>query len=196
MRRQPAVTVVLLLASILVPANRGIAESDGAPRQWAVPMGGSEPRRFHQVSEGLYRGGQLSRAGAAQVRAAGVNTVVSLRLLDRDAKFIPHYGLNYVHIPFNVWQPDEDQVVQFLRVVADVDRQPVYVYCYHGADRTGMMCAVYRIVVQGWSKEEAIYEMTEGPFDYHDKYTQVVQFVRDMDVERIRSRAGLGEGRD
>lgn len=37
----------------------------------------------------------------------------------------------------------------------------------HGSDRTGTMCALYRIAVQGWSKEDAIREMTAGGFGFH-----------------------------
>jgi protein tyrosine phosphatase (PTP) superfamily phosphohydrolase (DUF442 family) len=183
--------LILLLARTSVPVSGGGVEPDPAAHQWASSMGVSEPRRFYQVSEELYRGGHVTRAGAEQLRCAGINTVVSLRLVGRDEKFITRAGLNYVHIPFKVRQPDEDQVVQFLRIVANSNCQPVYVCCYHGSDRTGMMCAVYRVVVQGWTKEEALCEMTEGPFDYHSKYKEVVQFVRDMDVDRIKRRAGL-----
>jgi protein tyrosine phosphatase (PTP) superfamily phosphohydrolase (DUF442 family) len=191
MHRKHLLVLVLLLTGTFAPVSGGVVEPDSAAHQWATPMGVSEPRRFYQVSEELYRGGRVTHAGAEQLRCAGINTVVNLRLVGREEKPLTCAGLNYVHIPFKVRQPDEDQVVQFLRVVANSNCQPVYVHCTHGSDRTGMMCAVYRVVVQGWTKEEALCEMTEGPFDYHTKYREIVQFVRDMDVDRIKRRAGL-----
>jgi tyrosine-protein phosphatase SIW14 len=181
----------LLLAGILLPASGGTVEPGSAARQWAAPVSVSEPTNVYKVSDALYRGGRVSRAGAVQLRCLGINTVVSLRLVGRDSRYVTRAGLNCVHIPFKAWQPDEDQVVEFLRIVTNRECQPVYVCCKFGADRTGMMSAIYRVVVQGWSKEEAICEMTEGPFGYHPIWKKVVQFVRDMDVERIRCRAGL-----
>jgi tyrosine-protein phosphatase SIW14 len=35
----------------------------------------------------------------------------------------------------------------------------VYVHCLHGEDRTGMVCAYWRVKVDGWPVEKAIEEM-------------------------------------
>ena len=43
--------------------------------------------------------------------------------------------------------------------MADPAKRPVFVHCKHGADRTGTMVAFYRILFEGWSKDEAIREM-------------------------------------
>ena len=67
------------------------------------------------------------------------------------------------------------------------------VHCWHGADRTGMMCAVYRLAVEGWTKEEAIEELTEGGYGFHSVWKNIVPYVRDLDVERLREKAGLAE---
>jgi tyrosine-protein phosphatase SIW14 len=185
-RRKFVPILVLAFLSLFTPIHSGAVEPETTGHQWAAAINVAEPQNVHKVSDQLYRGGEVSRAGAEQLRCLGINTAVSLRLVGRDSRYITREGLNYVHIPVKAWQPNEDEVVQFLRVAVDPKCQPVYVYCHHGSDRTGMMCAVYRVVVQGWSKEEAICEMTEGPFGYHPIWKKVVQFVRDMDVERIR----------
>jgi len=69
-------------------------------------------------------------------------------------------------------------------------RTPVFFHCKHGADRTGTMCAVYRIAVCGWSKDEAIAEMTQGGFGYHTVWTNLIKFIRKLDVEDVKRRAG------
>jgi protein tyrosine phosphatase (PTP) superfamily phosphohydrolase (DUF442 family) len=193
MKRLHAVLFALLLASVFGPAIGGAAEPSLAARKWAVFVGVSEPQNLYWVSDQLYRGGHVSRAGAAQLRCLGMNTVVSLRVIGRDSRYITRAGLNYVHIPSKAWQPDEDQVVAFLRIVTNPNCQPVYLYCYHGSDRTGMMSAAYRVVVQGWTKEEALCEMTAGPFGFNPRWQELVEFVCDMDVERIRCRVGLAD---
>lgn len=81
---------------------------------------------------------------------------------------------------------EEDEAVDFLSVVRDPARQPVFVHCQHGADRTGMNVAIYRIVEQGWSKEDAITEMTSGGFGYHPIWTELVEYVEALDVEGLR----------
>jgi len=32
---------------------------------------------------------------------------------------------------------------------------PTLVHCLHGNDRTGVLCAFYRVLVQGWSRARA-----------------------------------------
>lgn len=193
MKRTQATLLMLVLGSVLTPANGGTAEPTLVTRDWAVFVGVCEPRNVFRITDQLYRGGHVSRAGAAQLRCLGINTVVSLRIIGRDSRYITRASLNYVHIPSKAWQPDEDQVVAFLRIATNPNCQPVYLYCFHGSDRTGMMSAAYRVAVQGWSKEEAICEMTAGPFGFNPRWQELVQFVRDMDVERIRCRIGLAE---
>ena len=92
--------------------------------------------------------------------------------------------------------PDEhlnegSDVVHFLRIVTDENRRPVFVHCMHGADRTGTMCAAYRVAVDGWTKRQAIDEMTQGGFGFHSIWSNLPKLIENLDVEKIRVKAGL-----
>jgi hypothetical protein len=89
------------------------------------------------------------------------------------------------------WHPEEKEAVRFLQIVTNPRRTPVLVHCQHGADRTGTLVALYRVAVQGWSKEEALREMTEGGFGYHEVWVNLPPWFRDLDIEEIKGRAGL-----
>ena len=47
------------------------------------------------------------------------------------------------------------------------------------------------MVVEGWSKEDALFEMTEGPYDYNPRWKKLARFVETMDVDKLREAAGL-----
>ena len=51
--------------------------------------------------------------------------------------------------------------------------------------------AIYRIAVEGWSKDEAIAEMTRGGFGFHEIWKNLVEYVRELDVERLKREAGI-----
>ena len=134
-----------------------------------------------------------------ELKKLGIKTVVNLRLLHSDRDEIEKSGvgeqaLRYVHIPMAAWDAEEDEIVQFLRIVADAERTPVFVHCQHGADRTGTMVAAYRIVVQGWPKERAITEMRDGPFGFHEIWTGLPGFLRQMDVDGLRKKMHTQRG--
>ena len=92
----------------------------------------------------------------------GIKTIINLRSFHSDRDEIGQAALAYEHIYMKAWHPEEKEVVRLLKIVTDPKRTPVLVHCQHGADRTGTMVAVYRIAVQGWSKAEAIRELTQG----------------------------------
>ncbi len=114
-----------------------------------------------------------------------------LRLTYSDTDEIAGTGLGEVHIRVEAWDADEDEVVRFLEVATDPERQPVFVHCRHGADRTGMMCAIYRMVVCGWDRKDAIGEMTGGDFGYHRIWKDIVRYLERVEVEKFRREASV-----
>jgi len=61
----------------------------------------------------------------------------------------------------------------------------------HGADRTGTMCALYRIAVQGWPKKGALKEMTDGGYRFNAAFQNLLKWINALDIEQIRKRAGI-----
>ena len=53
------------------------------------------------------------------------------------------------------------------------------------------MCAIYRIAVQGWTKDEAIREMTEGGYGFHEVWENLIDFIQALDVDAVRAKAGI-----
>lgn len=116
----------------------------------------------------------------------GIKTVVNLRAFHDDADILKDTGLTYVRIEFKTWHPEVEDIVRLLSIVTDSNKTPVFVHCQHGADRTGTMCAVYRIVVCGWNKKDAIEEMTRGGYGFHALWSNLIKFIQELDVEGIR----------
>jgi protein tyrosine phosphatase (PTP) superfamily phosphohydrolase (DUF442 family) len=124
----------------------------------------------------------------------GIKTIVNLRSVNSDSDEIKGTGLGYVHIHTKAWHVEEAEAVEFLQIVSDPDRVPVLVHCSFGSDRTGTMCAVYRIAVQGWSKEEAIREMTQGGFGFRRVWSNLPTWIGTLDIDEIRTQAGIDQG--
>jgi protein tyrosine/serine phosphatase len=169
------------------------AADDAPPRRyvWATEFDGPGLANAHRVSRDLLRGAQPGRLGMRTLHGMGVTTIINLRAVHSDRDEIGKLPLKYHHISVKAWHAEDEDVIDFLRIVGDRKNLPAFVHCQFGADRTGMMCAAYRIVIQGWPKEEAISEMVDGGFDYHPIWKGLLEYLREMDVERIRKEAGL-----
>jgi len=132
------------------------------PKKEAQPIALEGVSNLYRVSDELYRSDQPDSLGMRNLKKLGVRTIINLRSFHSDRDEIGETGLAYEHIYMKTWHPEDKEAVRFLQIVTDPRRTPVLVHCQYGADRTGAMIAIYRIAVQGWSKEEAIREMTEG----------------------------------
>ncbi len=55
--------------------------------------------------------------------------------------------------------------------------QKVFVHCYYGRDRTGVMVAAYRMAQQHWTPDQAVAEMDSFGFHYH-LYPAMKSYVR------------------
>lgn len=178
------------MAMILLPAMTA-AGSEDRPEKWAEPVILEGVPNLHRINDQLYRSAQPTAAGMANLKKLGIKTIVSLRTFHSDRDEIWNTGLEYEHIYMKAWHPEAEDVVRFLRLVGDSARTPILVHCQHGADRTGVMSAIYRVAVQGWSKEEAIREMVEGGFNYHELWINIPPWIRKLDIGKIREEAAL-----
>jgi uncharacterized protein (TIGR01244 family) len=167
------------------------AGTQRAHDKWAERLELPGVPNLHKVSEDLYRGAQPTAEGMKQLEKLGVKTVVNLRSVRSDRDEIKDTGLACEHINMTTWDPETKDVVRFLQIVADSSRTPVFVHCRHGADRTGTVCAIYRIALQGWSKDEAIEEMTKGGFGFHSIWQNLADYVRELDIDEIKHSASL-----
>ncbi|HZS41852.1 MAG TPA: tyrosine-protein phosphatase [Polyangia bacterium] len=161
------------------------------PVEWAVPVEKPGLPNLHRVTGWLYRGAQPTDAGMRALAEMGIRTVVDLRAWHSDEKLIAGTGLALVHIPIHTNAPHVEQVIEFLRVAADPARRPIFVHCQHGADRTGMMMAMFRIAALGWTREAAIAEMRDGGFGFHAIWQNLIDFILKADLALIQKSAKL-----
>lgn len=161
------------------------------PPEWAEPLKLVGVPNLHRVSEDLYRSAQPTKKGMIHLKALGIETIVNLRSFHSEGDEIGETGLAYEHIYVKTWHPEEKEVVRFLQIVANPRRTPVLVHCQHGADRTGTMCVVYRVLMQGWSLDDALTEMKQGEFGFHGIWVNLEPWIRKLDLGVIKTRAKL-----
>jgi protein tyrosine/serine phosphatase len=130
-----------------------------------------------RVAPGIFRGAQPKSEGYATLKAMGVRTVINLRTRHGERKAVEAAGMRYVEVPMSFWKDVDPAVVRkALSVMTDPANQPVFLHCTVGTDRTGVVAAVYRMEVEGWSEAEAEAEMEA--FGFNGIWSQLKEFVR------------------
>lgn len=173
-------TAVLLLVSMLAaPAVAAPTPAEKSPVQAAI----SKIRidNFGQVNANYYRGAQPKNGDYADLAALGIKTLINLTsddARDDEAMWAERSGMSYVQIPMTTHtSPTIAQMVQFLQIVTDPSKQPVYVHCVGGRHRTGVMTAIYRMTQDGWSAAQAFQEMKQYKFGADLLHREFKEFV-------------------
>ncbi len=171
-----------------LPFGKAFAQDGVRPKEWAMPVVLEGAPNLHQVEKNVFRGAQPDATGFKGLSAThGVRTVLSLRAFNSDEALARGLDLKLVRIRINTWNIDREDVVAALQNLRRASRDaPVLLHCQHGADRTGMITALYRILYQGWSKAAALDEMQNGMFGYHAVWGNIPRFIRRVDVEELR----------
>lgn len=143
------------------PATWQASEASG-------PIADAPIRNFGVVEKGiLYRSAQPRTVALPWLRRYGIKSVVNLReeRYDDGAWTLSALGFaNYLQIPIDNYAPPTDaQANAFLQFVQDQRNWPVLVHCAEGKGRTGVLVALARYEIDGWSLEQALAEA--------DKYT-------------------------
>jgi len=130
-----------------------------------------------RVANGIFRGAQPEPEGYATLKTMGIRTVINLRTCHGERRAVEAAGMRYVEIPMSFWRDVDPAVVRkALSAMTDPANQPVFVHCSRGADRMGVVAAVYRMEVDGWSEAEAEAEMEA--FGFHEIWSQLKEYVR------------------
>jgi len=172
-------TVTLLAAMLCVTAHAQQPVNLAAPPESTPSDSASEHKiarklpldgvgNFGEVTPTLYRGAQPSRDGFANLMKMGIEVVVDLREGERadERDAVTKLGMQYVAIPWQCGHPDNETTARFLTLLRENPDKRIFVHCYYGTDRTGMMIAALRMTKQNWTAAEAKKEMQAYGFSF------------------------------
>jgi tyrosine-protein phosphatase SIW14 len=175
-RRAAALLVSCALLGPFAARNGYAAASSGVPIPATIRID-----NFGRIDEHYYRGSQPKGQDYNDLAALGVKTLIDLTSGDADAteaSMAAKAGLKYVRIPMTTHQPPTpEQLAQFMTAVLNPANQPVYVHCVGGRHRTGVMTAVYRMVQDKWTPNQAFNEMKQYRFGADFLHAEFKKFV-------------------
>lgn len=142
------------------------------------------PGNLHRVDAKVWRSSQPTRQDFRGLKEEGIGEVLCLRRWHSDKH--EARGLKLHHIRMNAGEIRDEDMVAALRVMVAAEK-PLLVHCFHGSDRTGVVVAMYRMVVQHWPREKAIAELTDPRHGHHaDVFPNIREYLETVDVESIR----------
>ncbi len=139
-----------------------------------VPLGTPLPFNFHVLESGkAYRSAQPTYEQlAAVIQTLGVKTVLNLRgshpgtgWYDEEAAACNDHGATLVSVALSAQSMPPPELLQQVVEILQTAEYPILIHCKSGADRTGGVSAMYRMLIDGWPREQAMNELS--PIYFH-----------------------------
>jgi protein tyrosine/serine phosphatase len=179
----------LLVFTLTFSAMKGgdvMSEVKVRNQEWALPVMLEGVPNLHKITDNIYRSAQPETEGLKNLAKLKIRTVINLRGFHDDKDEAKGTAIRLIDVPINTWDIDDDQVIQVMKELSKPENGPFLIHCKHGADRTGLMSAMYRIIYQGWSKERALDEMRKGGYGYHAVWANIITYIEKADIEKLK----------
>lgn len=151
----------------------------------------NQDANLYKVDENLYRSEQLIIEDKKSIAENDIKTIISLRYFGRHKNksvFTEKDGIRLINNPLLTWRVNSNDIAQTLILIKQYQKEGnVLVHCYHGADRTGIMMAMYRIIYQNWGIDEAKKEMQQGPYGYHSIWKNLDKLFTEKTVNEVKN---------
>lgn len=178
----------LLLSSTLISGciTTPSIPSEQRPTQWGTSIESSY--NFYQISDFVYRSEQPSESIIPHLKKNNIDVIINLRSRDKDSETLINQPFQLKHIPIHTWAIDKQDLLEVMQGIknAKQNNQKVLIHCYHGSDRTGASIAMYRIIFQNWSIDDAVAEMKYGGYGFHPIWKNIENLFTPENVKWIQ----------
>ncbi|WP_019519000.1 dual specificity protein phosphatase family protein [Faucicola boevrei] len=180
--------LIIAVISITATACATPPTLEPRPKNWAKLI--KKDSNFYQVDTQLFRSEQLLSEDMNLLKSQDIKTIINLRYFNRDEneEHFDNQSFTLINRPLKTWAVTPEQLA---KILLDIDNQQklgkkVLVHCYHGSDRTGIVIAMYRIIQQNWTIEQAKQEMLQGGYGFHNVWKNLPNLLTEDKVNQVR----------
>ena len=180
------IALLSLILFLIIGSEPLRSQDKSRPDSWGVKVQSKYLNNLYKVSDDLYRSEQPDHDAFVELKGSGIKSVLNLRTTEKDDGLIGTIDLKPFIIPMDAGSFTDKEVIEALKVIKSAPK-PILVHCRHGSDRTGVVVAMYRIIFQNWTKEDALNELLDGGYGFHTYYKNIPEYIKNVNVERIKA---------
>jgi len=146
---------------------------------------------FHEISEGVYRANQPSPSHLKSYKKLGIKSVLSLRGRANQSydlfedEYCKKLDLNLVYTPISSGSaPTSEDLLKIINVLRELPK-PVVLHCKSGADRAGLVSALYLIAEKKQTVSEAKKQLSFKYLHLDFTKTGILDYIFDVFSARL-----------
>jgi len=121
---------------------------------------------FARLETTIACAGATTAAAVPEIKKMGYKAIVNMREsseqgadVEGEEAAAKAAGITFIHLPFNVANPDPNLVPNFIAAVTAPANQPAFIHCAAGG-RAAALWTIKRVMADGWDQQKAIDEGT------------------------------------
>jgi tyrosine-protein phosphatase SIW14 len=177
--------IILLIAIFIASCTSQPHSSTIRNKSWASKIKTSTLNNLYKINDSMYRSEQPTYQEFKYLNQFGIKSILNLRANHNDSNLIKNNNLEKYSVKITTNNITEDNIIASLKII-NAAKKPLLIHCKHGSDRTGIVVAMYRIVFENWTKENAIDELINGGYGFHHQYDNIPAYIRNVDINAIK----------
>ena len=147
---------------------------------------------FHQICDDAYRASQPSPSNLRYYKGKGIKAVLNLRgftqqsyaLFEEDS--CKKLGLELISVPLSSsFAPQSEKLLEIIGIMEEIPK-PFVLHCKSGADRAGLVSAIYLIVQKKLSVAEAKKQLSFKYLHLDFTKTGILDYIFNVFDERLK----------
>ncbi len=153
--------------------------------EWANKLETTTLNNLYIINDSIYRSEQPEVSEFLSLQNLGIKSILNLREDRSDTSLLKGTNFNYYQTKIVTANFFDLEIIDALKNIK-ISPKPLLVHCKHGSDRTGVVMAMYRIVFENWTKQNAINELKNGGYGFHTRYYNIPQYLNTVNIEGIK----------
>ena len=147
---------------------------------------------FHCVSDQVFRANQPSPSHLKSYRKKGIKAVLNLRGINKQSFFVleenacKELGLELVSLPLSSSSaPQPEKILEVIHAIKSIEK-PFVLHCKSGADRAGLVSALYLLVEKKLPVSEAKKQLSFKYLHLDFTKTGILDYFFNVFAERLK----------
>lgn len=174
--------ILLLFLSSCKLSPQGERTRDSS---WATKVESSSLRNLYKLNDSIYRSAQPGSSAIELMTSLGIKTILNLRNDRSDIAIFHSSFFQTQQIKMRAGNFTDAEIISSLRMIKNAPK-PILVHCRYGADRTGVVLAMYLIIFENWTKEKALDELVNGNYGFHANFENIPTYIKNADITSIK----------
>ncbi|MDN3656484.1 tyrosine-protein phosphatase [Ferruginibacter paludis] len=155
------------------------------PANWAVKINSTSLGNLYRLNDSIYRSEQPRKKAFQDLSVMGIKSVLNLRNDFSDSDLLSSTTIQGFRVSMKGGHFSDAEIVAALKILLSAPK-PLLVHCKHGADRTGVVIAMYRMIFEGWTKQMALDELLNGGYHFHRRYKNIPVYINRVNLAAIK----------